>query len=127
MKMTVKVPHITYIDNLISILNQGCLWSDYKRIELDLVNQNIGYSHIKQRRLVRPVNLAAGGTIGQYVPFNFCPRSVMLFVIHKGHDDYRGGQERVLHLISDIDTNRLTNDDSFFTKYSCRFGLCLHH
>ncbi|MEL4248437.1 type II toxin-antitoxin system toxin DNA ADP-ribosyl transferase DarT [Shewanella xiamenensis] len=113
--MTVKVSHITHIDNLISILNQGCLWSDYKCIELGLVNQNIGYSHIKQRRLVRPVNVAAGGTIGQYVPFNFCPRSVMLFVIHKGHDDYQGGQERVLHLISDIDTIRLTNDDCFFT------------
>lgn len=113
--MTVKVSHITHIDNLISILNQECLWSDYKRIELGLVNQNIGYSHIKQRRLVRPVNVAAGGTIGQYVPFNFCPRSVMLFVIHKGHDDYQGGQERVLHLISDIDTIRLTNDDCFFT------------
>ncbi|MGI2117797.1 type II toxin-antitoxin system toxin DNA ADP-ribosyl transferase DarT [Shewanella oncorhynchi] len=113
--MTVKVSHITHIDNLISILTQGCLWSDHKRIELGLVNQNIGYSHIKQRRLVRPVNVATGGTIGQYVPFNFCPRSVMLFVIHKGHDDYQGGQERVLHLISDIDTIRLTNDNCFFT------------
>jgi len=113
--MTVKVSHITHIDNLNSILAQGCLWSDHKRIELGLVNQNIGYSHIKQRRLVRPVNVATGGTIGQYVPFNFCPRSVMLFVIHKGHDDYQGGQERVLHLISDIDTIRLTNDNCFFT------------
>lgn len=113
--MTVKVSHITHIDNLISILTQGCLWSDHKRIELGFVNQNIGYSHIKQRRLVRPVNVATGGTIGQYVPFNFCPRSVMLFVIHKGHDDYQGGQERVLHLISDIDTIRLTNDNCFFT------------
>ncbi|MCL1132843.1 type II toxin-antitoxin system toxin DNA ADP-ribosyl transferase DarT [Shewanella hafniensis] len=89
--------------------------AEYKRMELGLVNQNIGYSHIKPRRLVRPVNVAAGGTIGQYVPFNFCPRSVMLFVIHKGHDDDLGGQERVLHLISDIGTIRLTNDNCFFT------------
>ena len=113
--MTVKVSHITHIDNLASILYQGCLWSDAKRIELGLAHQNIGYSHIKQRRLVRPVSVAAGGTIGQYVPFNFCPRSVMLFVIHKGHDDFAAGQERVLHLISDTDTIRLTNDQCFFT------------
>lgn len=113
--MTVKVSHITHIDNLASILLQGCLWSDKKRIELGLVNQNIGYSHIKQRRLLRPVNVAAGGTIGQYVPFNFCPRSVMLFVIHKGHPDFQGGQDRVLHLISDTDTIRLSNQDCFFT------------
>jgi hypothetical protein len=113
--MTVKVSHITHIDNLGSILAQGCLWSDSKRIELGLVNQNIGYSHIKQRRLVRPVNVAGGGTIGQYVPFNFCPRSVMLFVIHKGHPDFQDGQDRVLHLISDIDTIRLSNQHCFFT------------
>jgi len=113
--MTVKVSHITHIDNLVSILEQGCLWSDKKRIELGLTNQNIGYNHIKQRRLIRPVNVAAGGTIGQYVPFNFCPRSVMLFVIHRGHDDFQGGQERVLHFISDVDTIRLTNDNCFFT------------
>lgn len=113
--MPVKVSHITHIDNLASIVEQGCLWSDQKRIELGLTNQNIGYNHIKQRRLIRSVNVAAGGTIGQYVPFNFCPRSVMLFVIHKGHDDFQGGQERILHFISDIDTIRLTNQNCFFT------------
>ncbi|WP_370317184.1 DUF4433 domain-containing protein [Pseudoalteromonas sp.] len=113
--MAVKVSHITHIDNLASILGQGCLWSDAKRIELGLVNQNIGYNHIKQRRLVRPVKVAAGGTIGQYVPFNFCPRSVMLYVIHCGHDDFDGGQDKVLHLISDIETVRLGNQHCFFT------------
>ncbi|OOF11730.1 hypothetical protein BZG82_03975 [Salinivibrio sp. PR5] len=113
--MTVKVSHITHIDNLAGILEHACLWSDAKRIELGLINQNIGYSHIKQRRLVRPVSVAAGGTIGQYVPFNFCPRSVMLFVIHKGHADFQGGQDRVLHLISDVDTIRLSNQHCFFT------------
>ena len=113
--MSVKVSHITHLDNLPSILSQGALWSDAKRIELALQNQNIGYRHIKERRLVRPVSVAAGGALGQYVPFNFCPRSVMLYVIHKGHDDFQGGQERVLHLISDIDTVRSTNDHCFFT------------
>ncbi|MCE7732636.1 MULTISPECIES: type II toxin-antitoxin system toxin DNA ADP-ribosyl transferase DarT [Vibrio harveyi group] len=113
--MAVSISHITHLDNLAGILEQGCLWSDAKRIELGLVNQNIGYSHIKQRRLVRPVNVAAGGTIGQYVPFNFCPRSVMLFVISRGHDDYRGGQDNILHLISDVDTVRLSNQHCFFT------------
>lgn len=113
--MTVSVSHITHIDNLKSILDQNCLWSDAKRIELGLINQNIGYSHIKNRRLLRTVNVAANGTIGQYVPFNFCPRSVMLFVIHKGHPDFEDGQDRILHLISDINTIRLTNDNCFFT------------
>lgn len=110
-----SVSHITHIDNLASIIADGCLWSDAKRIELGLVNQNIGYSHIKERRLRRPVSVAAGGTIGQYVPFNFCPRSVMLFVIHQGRTDYKGGQDQVLHLVTDVETVTMHNPNCFFT------------
>jgi hypothetical protein len=110
-----SVSHITHIENLPNILAENCLWSDSKRIELRLANQNIGYSHIKERRLMRPVRVAAHGTIGQYVPFNFCPRSVMLFIIHRGHDDYRGGQGEIIHLISDTDTVRDMNPSCFFT------------
>ncbi len=113
--MTIKVSHITHIDNLTGILQQGCLWSDAKRIELNFVNQTIGYSHIKQRRLSHPVNVAAGGTIGEYVPFNFCPRSVMLYVIHRGHENYQDGQDRIVHLISDVDSIIQSNSQCFFT------------
>ena len=111
----ISVSHITHIDNLSSILEHEGLYSDAKRIELKLLNQNIGYSHIKSRRLLRNVGVAAGGTIGQYVPFNFCPRSVMLYVIYKGHVDFEGGQDRILHLISDVDTIRMLNPNCFFT------------
>lgn len=113
--MTTKVSHITHIDNLTGIIEQECLWSDSKRIEFGLVNQNVGYTHIKERRLAHPVVVATGGFIGEYVPFNFCPRSVMLYVLHQGHDNYNGGQERILHLISDTDTIIQTNPCCFFT------------
>jgi len=113
--MTTKVSHITHIDNLIGILEQEGLWSDAKRIELGLVNHNIGYSHIKERRLKHPVSVSAGGFIGEYVPFNFCPRSVMLFVIHRGHENYNDGQDKILHLISDTDIITQSNPDCFFT------------
>jgi len=110
-----NISHITHIENLAGILSAGCIWSDAKRIELKLVSRNIGYNHIKERRLRRPVSVAAGGTIGQYVPFNFCPRSVMLFVISRGRSDYVGGQDEILHLISDIDTVTGYNQHCFFT------------
>jgi hypothetical protein len=42
--------------------------------------------------------------LGDYVPFNFCSRSVMLYVISKGHQDYTGGQEAIIHLVSDVQT-----------------------
>src|SRR5690606_29505177 len=40
--------------------------------------------------------------LGEYVPFNFCPRSVMLYVLHQGHQDYNGGQEPIVHLVSSV-------------------------
>ena len=64
----------------------------------------IGYGHIKERRLAQPVRCHPGTTVGQYVPFYFCPRSPMLYVISQksGELTYRGGQDEVLHLVSTV-------------------------
>lgn len=96
--------HITHIDNLPGILAAGCLYSDSACRGGAAAPTNIGYSHIKQRRLTRTVSCAAQGNLGDYVPFNFCSRSVMLFAVSKGHADYNGGQTRVLHLRSTATT-----------------------
>jgi hypothetical protein len=94
--------HITHVANLASILREGGLWCDAQRITRGLGHTNIGHLHIKQRRLSRPVRTRTGGTLGDYVPFNFCPRSVMLYVVHRGHQDYNGGQENIVHLVSSV-------------------------
>jgi ssDNA thymidine ADP-ribosyltransferase, DarT len=96
--------HITHMDNLPGVIREGCLWSDAQRIKRSLACTNIGYLHIKQRRLGRSVRAAAGGKLGEYVPFNFCNRSVMLYVIHCGHQDYQKGQQSVIHLVSSVQT-----------------------
>ena len=92
--------HITHVENLVGILREGGLWSDAQRIARKLVTTNIGYTHIKNRRLSRPVPTRGGGMLGDYVPFNFCARSVMLLAVHGGHQDYAGGQDAVIHLVS---------------------------
>jgi hypothetical protein len=96
--------HITHLNNLPSIIAHGCLWSDSKRLASNLQSTNIGYSHIKQRRLNRAVTTGFGGKLGDYVPFNFCPRSVMLYVVSRGHQDYAGGQDEIVHLVSTVNT-----------------------
>ena len=96
--------HITHLANLPSVIAHGCLWSDSQRIARDLVTTNIGYSHIKQRRLNRQVTVGSGGKLGDYIPFNFCPRSVMLFVVSRGHVDYAGGEDEIVHLVSSVNT-----------------------
>lgn len=94
--------HITHIANLTGILAAGGLWSDAQRIARKLDVTNIGHRHIKNRRLSRPVPVAARGHLGDYVPFNFCNRSVMLYPIHIGHADYSDGQDPIVHLVSDV-------------------------
>ena len=94
--------HITHVANLAGILSQGGLWSDGQLLARNVRSTNIGYLHIKQRRMNRPVATRAGGVLGDYVPFNFCPRSVMLYVVSRGHDDYQGSQADVLHLVSRV-------------------------
>lgn len=110
-----KIYHITHIDNLPSIIREDCIWSDHQRFQRSLTNTNIGYSHIKQRRMKHPVKVAQRGILGQYVPFNFCPRSVMLYVVNQGHENYGGGQLNVIHLVSSIGSVINANRPWFFT------------
>jgi hypothetical protein len=58
-------------------------------------------STIKQRRMRLPVTCQEGDTVGQYVPFYFCPRSIMLYILYKANHPeltYLGGQGPILHL-----------------------------
>ena len=62
-------------------------------------------SGIKTRRLSLRVDCHPADCVGEYVPFYFCPRSIMLFVIHRAnHPDlsYRGGQGPIVHLEADL-------------------------
>lgn len=98
-----RIYHITHVENLPSIVAEGRLWSDAQRLARKLMTTNIGHAHIKERRHRRAVPCASGGMLGQYVPYNFCPRSVMLYVIHCGSVvGYDGGQETIVHLVSSV-------------------------
>jgi len=101
-----KIYHITHVDNLAAIVNDGVLLSDAAIVRRSGPSVTIGMSEIKRRRIEEiPVSCHPGTRIGDYVPFYFCPRSVMLFLIHcANHPDltYRGGQGPVVHLEADM-------------------------
>jgi hypothetical protein len=66
---------------------------------------SIWMGSIKQRRLGLPVKCHAGDTVGAYVPFYFCPRSIMLYLIHRANHPelaYGGGQGPIIHLEADF-------------------------
>ena len=100
-----KIFHITHLDNLASIVGGGNLLSDAAMIALGGPQATIGMSNIKARRLSLPVPSQPGTRVGDYVPFYFCPRSVMLYLIFRGNHPelgYTGGQGPVLTLEADL-------------------------
>ncbi len=101
-----KVYHIVHIDRLPSIVTEGRLWSDAIMAARTETGTTIGMSSIKRRRL-EELSLTSHPDlrVGHCVPFYFCPRSIMLYLLHRGnHTDlsYRGGQAPIIHLEADL-------------------------
>ena len=100
-----KIYHIAHVDRLPSIVATGGLLSDAMAQAQALGGTMIGMNHIKQRRLTE-LQLAShpGLFVGACVPFYFCPRSVMLYLIHRRNAElaYQGGQASIIHLQADL-------------------------
>jgi hypothetical protein len=101
-----KIYHITHVNNIAGIVaNQG-LVSDANRITNQLSCSLVGMSTIKQRRLNEiEVSCYPGTKVGQYVPFYFCPRSIMLYILYQGNHPeltYKDGQQPIVHLQADL-------------------------
>ncbi len=101
-----KIYHITHVDNLGRIVADGGLMCDREMLVRGAPVQLIGMSAIKRRRVEElAVPCHPGTKVGDYVPFYFCPRSVMLYVIHRANHPeltYRGGEEPIVHLEADL-------------------------
>ena len=105
MPATPKIYHIVHVDRLTSISADGCLWCDVKIEQHAPPGTMIGMNSIKQRRLNTMLNSHPDLHVGDCVPFYFCPRSIMLYLIYRANHpnlDYRGGQGPIVHLEADL-------------------------
>lgn len=103
-----KIYHIVHWDKLASIVADGCLWCDAEIARRQPAGTTIGMNTIKQRRMTE-LKLTSHPQlyVGQCVPFYFCPRSVMLYLIYQAnHVELadRGGQRPIVHLEADLYT-----------------------
>lgn len=103
-----KLYHIVHVDRLPSIVADKRLWCDAEVASRASTGTTIGLSGVKQRRLAE-LTLSSHPDlhVGDCVPFYFCPRSVMLYLIHQGNHPelgYRGGQDPILHLEADLNS-----------------------
>ena len=100
-----KIYHIVHVDRLSHIVKDGSLWCDAKMVQRSGTGTTIGIHSIKQRRLANVLGSHPDLHVGDCVPFYFCPRSVMLYVIWKANHpelEYREGQGPIVHLEADL-------------------------
>lgn len=110
--LSVSVPpapsiyHITHVSNLAQIVEDGALLSDAVMVARGGPATTIGMSTIKLRRLTElRVKCHPEDFVGEHVPFFFCPRSIMLYLIYMANHPeltYRGGQDPIVHLEADL-------------------------
>ena len=101
-----KIYHIVHVDRLPSIIADHCLWCDAEILRRILPGPTIGMKSIKQRRL-NELTLTSHPDlhVGECVPFYFCPRSIMLYLIYQANHPeltFRGGQVPIVHLEADL-------------------------
>jgi hypothetical protein len=101
-----KIYHITHVRNLAPIATEGGLVSDRTMSARGGPSKGIGISVIKARWIHElAIDCHPGIKVGDCVPFYFCPRSVMLYVIYRGNHEelaYRDGQDPIVHLQADM-------------------------
>jgi ssDNA thymidine ADP-ribosyltransferase, DarT len=96
----VAVYHITHIDNIGAMARDGALRCDSSCNVNGIRPVSIAYDNLKAKRARWKVDVAQGGTLADYVPFYYAPRSPMLYAIDGGYvPSYDGGQVEVAHLV----------------------------
>lgn len=98
------VLHLTSIDNLESIWDEGALLAP-SRIPESIEVDELGSRRIKDQRSRREVPCSAGGVVTDYVPLYFCARSPMLYFAYTGHplSPFTRGQAELIHVVSHVE------------------------
>lgn len=101
-----KLYHIVHVDRLPSIIQSNGLLCDAVMAAYPGNGTTIGMGGIKHRRL-HELTLTSHPDlhVGDCVPFYFCPRSIMLYLLHcANHPEltYRGGQGPIVHLEANL-------------------------
>jgi hypothetical protein len=92
--------HMTHVNNLHGIIANGGLIAKGALQAAGANYENIAYASIQEQRAAKPVPCGPGGSLHDYVPFYFAPRSPMLYTINRGNVACQGGQDSIVHLVT---------------------------
>lgn len=101
-----KIYHIVHVDRLSSIIADDYLWCDAEILRRVPPGTTIGMNGIKKRRLTELTLTSYPDLhVGDCVPFYFCPRSIMLYLLYQANHPelaYHGGQRLIVHMEADL-------------------------
>lgn len=110
-----RVYRIVHFDNLEAIIQQRGMWCGSEMAARGLPYKQIGLQGLTTDRKNKEVPCGPKGCLTDYVPFHFCPRSIMLYQIHTGRSDYKEGQEPILHFVTTVQKLEQLNVPFVFT------------
>ena len=114
--MPTEIYHITHIKNLSLIMQSGGLRANSILKQQNQTYQDIAHQSIQARRATTPVPCGKKGTLHDYVPFYFAPRSPMLYAIYKNNvQGYTQGQKPILYLVTTAETIKKASISFVFT------------
>ena len=97
------VYHITPVHNLLKIFQARYLLAKVALDQADIGYTDIAHQNIQDRRSTTSVPCGPGGTLHDYVPFYFGPRSPMLYTIYRSNvKGFSGTQADIVHLVSSV-------------------------
>jgi hypothetical protein len=92
---------LVHVANLTILLRRGGLCAPLHEPSDGMVYKKIHNAEIQNHRQVKPIPCRPGGKIHDYVPFYFCTRSPMLYILSKGGvEGYSEGQEPLIYLVT---------------------------
>ena len=101
----IRIYHIVHVDRLFGICADMAIFCDAVAQQKQLCVTNIGMSDIKARRRTKSLHSYPNLHVGECTPFYFCPRSIMLYVIHQKNNPgltYTGGQSSIVHIVANL-------------------------
>ncbi|MBL1209861.1 DUF4433 domain-containing protein [Geminocystis sp. GBBB08] len=114
--MPTEIYHITHIKNLSSIIKSGELTANSLLKRQNQTYQNIAHQNLQYRRAITSVTCGQKGTLHDYVPFYFAPRSPMLYAINqKQVQGYTQGQKPIIYLVTTAETIKNASIPFVFT------------
>jgi hypothetical protein len=122
-----RIFRITHVQNVPWILTHGLHCRSSNQRDPNFVP--IGMPDLIEKRATRNVPLPPGGVLGDYVPFYFTPRSIMMFNIKTGRNNViqRPNAEIAilvssLHRLQELNIRFLFTDGHAYMKESDYFG-----